>query len=935
MERSRFVRWMCGLVVAVVAAAVAEERRVTLTPEMVRADPALGSAAAWVDEQDVIIGPPANEPRQGWTVPGGSRTNFPVAVEIDLGQVRPLSKLWLFDAEGMGDLIIEVGAPGAWMPVATNGCRAYRQWVAVPLDVEARYVRFVRMAPGANVREIAIYQYTSDEWAAVRERRERERREAEERATVRARALAERRSRPPVDPGPPFGPLPVVDELDPFKPLARHAWTVVPAGSGIMTSLLGRAAFVLAPNSKSSSWVTFRLGRDCGLEAGAAYVLQIEYPEDAPRSMWVINTGNESVRGFHTGATVGDALHMKYVNSLPESLDVPLAQRWGSWTMYFRLHDRFPTGGLPRGPAPRPAVPADGFEVAIAQFDARNDPLSAGIAIGRVRLLEVPDPERLRLAIRWPPAELPRRRVFWREEMGDGVIESAEAGERGVRERLDWYRWKADLMAVLGVPTYTKDLLEFGACQHWDPTPGGGNDWVFFNAGTRDLWGRIIALMAEQGIELLPYYEYAGSLGRRGLGLQRRAKPLSRDDAYTQISWIEKANVDITDPDTWNDFCRMLDLTVLAWRDTARFAGVWMRPRSQWPVGFGDATRERFAREANGGQPVTRAQLRQDRELYGRYIAWWLGRRRAFLEHIRDHLRGGGMDHAIVLFTGCAAEPGPSWPDWTPRLVTELPELWRPLLGREEHRTPKGDTIQVLTPDDVAREGLYLRALRAPGLNWGGWEIHHANPTNDPEAYREVEGVLMTHAVNRSYSVRSPETFEAFRTVTGLAIVRHYALNEHMLFDESGADALGYFAGDMELAGDFSMLAEVEAMARGDPTMIGYLSGRSFNRGFPDAARRFHAAFLALPALPSRRLEGVCDAPEVTVREIRAPVGGTWWAVVHTGRAPLRNVEVRLPGEGPVYDAASGERISETGRVRYDARPCELRAWHRPDGRAR
>ena len=41
-------------------------------------------------------------------------------------------------------------------------------------------------------------------------------------------------------------------------------------------------------------------------------------------------------------------------------------------------------------------------------------------------------------------------------------------------------------------------------------------------------------------------------------------------------------------------------------------------------------------------------------------------------------------------------------------------------------------------------------------------------------------------------------------------------------------------------------------MAHGDPTMIGYLVGCNFGRGFPQYVRNFNANFLALPALPSQ-----------------------------------------------------------------------------------
>ncbi len=133
---------------------------------------------------------------------------------------------------------------------------------------------------------------------------------------------------------------------------------------------------------------------------------------------------------------------------------------------------------------------------------------------------------------------LPRRRLFWREEMADGVIDR-KIDPPAIVNPLDWYRHKAELMRFLGMNTYSKDLLEFGACQHWDPSALGGNDWVFFDSKTKDLWGEIVALMGSYDLDVLPYYEYSGSKGYQGLGNQRRSKPLTRDDAYTHISWIE------------------------------------------------------------------------------------------------------------------------------------------------------------------------------------------------------------------------------------------------------------------------------------------------------------------------------------------------------------------------------------------------------------
>ena len=72
---------------------------------------------------------------------------------------------------------------------------------------------------------------------------------------------------------------------------------------------------------------------------------------------------------FHTGTTLGDAFHAKYVNNLAESIDVPLSGKWETWSLLFRLHDRFPEKGLVRGPKPRPLEPEDGFDVTVAHAD--------------------------------------------------------------------------------------------------------------------------------------------------------------------------------------------------------------------------------------------------------------------------------------------------------------------------------------------------------------------------------------------------------------------------------------------------------------------------------------------------------------------------------------------------------------------------------------
>jgi hypothetical protein len=910
-------------------------QRVKLDPSMVTHEGSQGDPSGMVDEQDKVTGiPPTGEPSNGWTVPSQYwKTAFPTSAYIDLGADRYLSSLWLYDTNATGEVIVSCGKPDAWTDVATYDCRAYRQWVELPLNVKTRYLRITRKDSGSNFAEIALFEQTAEQFAEAQARREAESKAKAAREAAEAQARAERdaavaverqrvKDRPQIDLGEPFGRLTLVDEIDVAAPDAGRFFVQKPDDATGVETILGKPCRVLKKTPGEAAYMSFRIGRHKLLEPGAAYVLEVEYPEDAPRSMIVLNSGNETALGFHTGAAVGDAFHPKYVNNLNESIATPLGQQYRTWTQFFNLHDRFSNVQYVRGDGERPLTPDDGFTVTIAQFSAENLPVSSGAAVSRIRLYAVPDAARLAAQYRLPPEGLPRRHLFWREEMADNVIVADKQGQPGVATPLDWYRFKANQMQFLGMNTYTKDLLEFGAVQHWDTTAHGGNRWAYFNSRQKDLWGQIVTLMGQRGFSVLPYYEYAGSKGQQGLGNQRRAKPLTRDDAYTHIGWIESSNADITDPDTYDDFKKMLELTVVEHKSAAPFVGAWLRPRSQIPVGFGDATRARFAAEANAAQAVTRQQLRDDPKLLARYMQWWFGKRQQFVVAMRDYLREKGVDEALVLYTTAAGEPGVPFATWSPMMVCDDVPGWQKRLKASSNE--RDQKTEVLSVDDVVSRDLYLTALLSAPMNWGGWEVHHANPPADPQNYKQTEGVMLTHAFNRLYTVASPKTFDAFRAPSGLAVIRHFSLNENMMVDKNDAPILGYFVSDVERAGPYCMMAEAMAMANGDPRMVGYLASRSYARGFPRYVRSFNTAFLSLPALPSERLAGAASDPEVVVRTIRTKQHGTYYAIINTGMGDKAGVDIQLPA-GKTINAATGEPVvAVAGKVRLSLHPFQL-----------
>lgn len=736
------------------------------------------------------------------------------------------------------------------------------------------------------------------------------------------------------DAGPPFGRLELVEEIDcaAVGPAAADAPAVefreYPKGISRVETVLGRRCRTLPNEQGEAKYVAYRIGAGRDLEAGAAYLLAVAVPDDVPRSMFLCNWGCETARGVHTGTTVGDCLKARYTNNNPESLRLPQSGRWMTWRQLFWLHDRFPGIKRPRGRAERPLEPKDGFWVIVAQPRAVNAPTSAGAAVATIRLFRVPDPARHAAGIRYPPDGLPRRYLFFREEMADGVVSLGHSAEekdprlRGVVDPIDWFEYKARLARFLGMNAYAKDLLEFGHNQGWD---SGGSAWYNASA-TPDRWRKILQRIAPYDLAVLPYYEYAGSIGQdpeKAVGSQRRCRTLAGKKDYTHIPWVHKTNADLADPAFIEDAKKLLECTIVRHKDRVSFLGAWFRPRPEAnPISFNDFDLARFAREAGGGKEVTREALQKNETLLQAYYQWWYLKRRAWCAAMRDYLRAEVAPEAFVLYTCDSNEPGASIPrrlaagdhkEWwrfkTAVVTDDVPRWTRILDGIEEKAF---NMLRPVAFDRAVREDLHLAALVTMRETWGNWEWHHAVPPADPEHYRQADGLMLSYTFNRLYTVSSPAGMEAFRTPAGLAMLRHYALNENEMHvgDEP---LLGYFVADVERAGPYCMLAEARAVAFGDPRTIGYLAGNSFNRGFPEVVRRFNAAFLSLPALPSAVVPDAASDGAVVVRRIPAGEKGTWLAVVNTGFEAKRDVRIALPdGEREaktVTNAATGEGV--------------------------
>lgn len=739
-------------------------------------------------------------------------------------------------------------------------------------------------------------------------------------SAIRVQSVA---SQGPAHPTLPFENLVLVDEINCGDVNDPHPFEEYPAGVSEIQNILGVPTRVLPnPVGGDVRYFAYRIGANLGLEAGKAYVLQVDYPEDLSRTMYITNTGGSMTRGFHIGKAVGDALEAPYVYPSPESLNMPLSGEIKTWQNLFYLHDRFTGIVRNRTEGSYPDLPDDGFMVVISQFANRELPMSNGAAVSRIRLYEAPDETTLNLPLNLPPDGLPRRHTFYREEMADGVVWSYDPEQRSLIDTIDWYENKAKRQKFLGMNTYALNLLEFGSNQGFDSGYGGGNDWYYLARDPERL-ENVLDMLGGYDLDFLPYYEYAGSRGADSLGHQKRARPLQENQTvYTQVSWSEISRADITDPDTIADAKLLLDATISRYKDKVNIIGAWFRARvSQMPISFNEANFAAFAEESNNGIPISRQQIIDSDALYENYKQWWFGKRRDFINEMRDHLRSQGVNaEANILFTSDAKETGKAdVPPGQEDLVAEDLTAWSNL------------GYEATSLQEALDTNRHFRALTIPRDTWGSWEWHHADVENDPLNYSSNEGGMLTYSYNRNFTVSDVESLEAFNTPSGLAMVRHFSLNEDaMTFDLSGPNEdaiMGYFVADCEYAGPFVMMKEALAFANGDPRYLGYLCSWRYNPGFPAYVRAFNQAFLALPALPSSLLAGASSDPEVIVRSIETEGYGTYLGVVNTARSDA-SVTISLPERGVVYDAATGQIVySNTDTISIEMYPSQLRSF--------
>ncbi len=774
----------------------------------------------------------------------------------------------------------------------------------------------------------------------------------------------------------PFGELKLIDEVDATRIPPNSEY---PANASEVRNILGRDARIIKPK-EAASFITYRIGRGKGLKAHSAYVLEFDYPQDVSRSMFVANRGSDFIRGFATGAAVGDS-RAQYAPATLSSTSYPLTGDWEIYHQFFFLHERTSDSAQREHQCADRSIPlSEGFDVTIFQGRKYNDPKSEGIAVSKIRLYEVLRPKSAQAPISYPK-DLPKRHIFWREEMADEAISSVVVDRRATSSVAKWYEFKMDMGLVLGFNTVGKDLMEFGFNQGFD---GEDNRWINNSPPPRsNIWKDIVASAAVRNLSLMPYYEYGGSVGPQqnnsdpgnvnSLGTQRRTKKLfygqygpgAEKKDYTPIWWTEGISADLTDPDTLLDFKRVLDKSVIKYKNHAEFAGIWLRTRpSKLPMSFSEQTLTRYNAD-NPGNRRTLFQLQTNAQSRESYYQWWFDQRKNFLTAIRDHMRTElNQDHdEQILFTPYSTEPSPLTYQILPsgnekfvKLITDDPAWWKNYTASLANGTALGRRYQYqwnsASPDQAFSEKMYENGVlrRAPlSLSFNDTVIEerfHGIPPADPDSYNRAEGVAMTYSFDNSlHSVASDSFINRFSNASGgQSLVHHFTLNEdngksyrlrnrecdytrrwNVEFADPFDGVVGYVAAAVERNGPYSVISEVRALANGNPINIGYLESSSMSRGFPAYVRRFNQALLSLPAIAAESDLKITSSSGVVVR--RYSHGNThYFAVINPTLHHISSAKLDFATYGLPYDLLKKQQY-QASAFEVDLYPGEVRTF--------
>ncbi|MFK7907373.1 MAG: hypothetical protein AB8B69_19720, partial [Chitinophagales bacterium] len=135
------------------------DKRLVLSPSMVKNPSGKGNAELLVDEQNLVGEPNYGNGGSPKTVfnAGFGKGTYPIDVVIDLGKTYDVSKIYLHDLNGKGNCTVSAKQGNEWKPLFTDNLANYNLWKAHVVNISTSILQIKLHSANANISEIAVY----------------------------------------------------------------------------------------------------------------------------------------------------------------------------------------------------------------------------------------------------------------------------------------------------------------------------------------------------------------------------------------------------------------------------------------------------------------------------------------------------------------------------------------------------------------------------------------------------------------------------------------------------------------------------------------------------------------------------------------------------------------------------------------------------------
>jgi hypothetical protein len=721
----------------------------------------------------------------------------------------------------------------------------------------------------------------------------------------------------------PYGKLRLVDEIDcsvdivsdehpymqsGFDTRHQHQTPGSPVNVSV-NEILGKKA-----RESECGWFAYRLGRG-KLQARKMYLVRIEYPEDKPRYCPIeIQTGENYM---DIGWKNGVAADNPYDNW-------PLSGKYQWFDAIIPMDEETAGTSGANGASSEHGI-------WIYFMNKRNFPgyfplFEGGPAISRIRLYEI-DPEKNAPVIRKPEG-LPER-IFMYDWERQTLMEPEDVVQYG---KLMGYNTVAPVIMKWVETNYANPFPDYNSVNvdrkgYWDRLNYNEKDGAREAVPNRpSIHNNFLEATKKLGLQYVPRVEYGGSLG-----LPEEARAISADGGLAKPSRYADWCGNLLHPALYDDFEKLLDFLVNQnLKEYPQIQGILWRIRcDRMPISYSLSDITLFSDETGisipaGKSAVELATWASSGETGNKYADWWHKKRAEFHARIGKLMRSYRPDLKIFYYNwdndkfAIAMNDFTGW-DFLAPVVNQAktdPE------GALNHYKENIEQRKKLTGTD------YIRMLESGDLGVRLCKLPHHGLR--PSLYDQIENFELLAPSNSLYIADNPEYLNYFRTKEGVAI------SNAIVYDESAGRYINpkYEGNEIVPGGPaFSMALELMGYFHTDARTLTFTSYTN-GRGFADAHRRFAQAYLALPAIEGKLIEGTDE--DVCIRTYDSK-NGTYIGVA-SKCYKAKKVKINLPElyknktELTVTDLVTGKTIkaSKLGNslaFEMESGPMELNAF--------